>query len=134
MPHVTVQSRTEDGLAVTVYHTPAGDVFTRTRTHTGRVSDALAVETEGMIKSVADHDPVIWVNFPETIFWLGPDETKRYTIQLLKSDAPGDALVLGFTEMGLWGATDDETEQCFKAGTMAIMEAIEEVGNCPIVA
>jgi hypothetical protein len=34
--------------------------------------------------------------------------------------------------MGLWGATDDETERSFKAGTLAIMEAIEEYGNYPI--
>ena len=75
---------------------------------------------------------VIWVNFPETIFWSGPEETKRYTIELLKSDAPGDALVIGFTEMGPWGAVDDEAEQTFKDGTLAVLEAIEEVGNYPI--
>jgi len=79
-------------------------------------------------------DTIIWVNFPETIFWSGAEETKRYAIELLKSDPPGHALVIGFTEMGLWGATDDKTEQAFKAGTMAIMEAIEEHGNCPIKA
>lgn len=75
---------------------------------------------------------VIWVNFPETIFWSGPEETKRYAVQLLKSDAPGDALVIGFTEMGPWGAVDDETERIFRSGTVAIMEAIEEYGNYPI--
>lgn len=78
-------------------------------------------------------DVVIWVNFPETIFWSGADETRRYTMELLRSDPPGNGLVIGFTEMGFWGATDDRTEQVFKAGTMAIMEAIEECGNYPIV-
>ena len=77
-------------------------------------------------------DAVIWVNFPETIFWAGAEETKRYTADLLKSDPPGSALVIGFTEMGFWGATDDETERAFKTGTSAIMEAIEEYGNVPI--
>lgn len=77
-------------------------------------------------------ETVIWVNFPETIFWAGPEETKQYTAALLKSDPPGNALVLSFTEMGLWGATDDRTEQVFKAGTLAIMEAIEEYGRFPI--
>jgi len=78
-------------------------------------------------------DTIIWVNFPETIFWTeGPVGIKQYTIELLKSDAPGKALVIGFTEMGLWGATDDETEHAFKTGTLAIMEAIEEYGNYPI--
>ena len=77
-------------------------------------------------------DTIIWVNFPETIFELGVEETQRYTIDLLKSDPPGNALVIGFTEMGLWGATDDETERTYKAGTLAIMEAIEEHGRYPV--
>lgn len=78
-------------------------------------------------------DTIIWVNFPETIFWTeGAEGTKQYTIELLKSDAPGNSLVIGFTEMGLWGPTDDETAQVFKAGTLAIMEAIERYGNYPI--
>ncbi len=313
MPHVSVETRTEGNTAVTIYHTPEGDVSTRTKTHTGRISDGLAVEVEGMIKRGEDYDPVIfmiedtvfhadnsvylnavrdvggdgivrdmgldfeappygatrryfgdmfglerwvyeqqdhpdhfgalvqaqerrderrlqliadspaefiafgwleglwspeqfrkyelpfyqkwvsylqargkicalhcdatkningfkgliaetgikvveaftpppvgelslpevraawgdtiiWVNFPETIFWSGAEGSKRYTTELLRSDAPGNSLVIGFTEMGLWGATDDETERAFKAGTLAIMEAIEEFGNYPIQA
>jgi hypothetical protein len=63
---------------------------------------------------------------------LGADATKQYTIELLKSAAPGDRLILGFTEMGTWGATDDTTEQSFKEGTLAIMDAIEEHGKYPI--
>lgn len=70
---------------------------------------------------------VIWVNFPETIFWSGAVATKQYTAELLKSAAPGDKLVLGFTEMGTWGATDDATECYFKSGTLAVMDAIEEM-------
>jgi hypothetical protein len=77
-------------------------------------------------------DIIIWMNFPETIFWSGAEATKQYTIELLKSAAPGDRLVLGFTEMGTWGATDDATEQYLKAGTVAVMEAIEEHGRYPI--
>jgi hypothetical protein len=77
-------------------------------------------------------DTVIWVNFPETIFWAGVDETKRYTIDLMKSDAPGNSLVIGFTEMGTWGAMTDQAERVFGDGTLAIMEAIEECGNYPI--
>ena len=75
---------------------------------------------------------IIWVKFPETIFWSGPEATKQYTIDLLKSAAPGDRLVLGFTEMGTWGGTDDVTEKCLKEGTLAVMEAIEEHGKYPI--
>jgi hypothetical protein len=75
---------------------------------------------------------VIWVNFPETIFYSGYEATKKYAIDLLRSDAPGNRLVLGFTEMGLWGAVDDETERIFKTGTLAIMDAIDEHGKVPI--
>lgn len=83
-------------------------------------------------REVWGEDAVIWINFPETIFWSGAEETKRYTIELLKSDAPGNSLVIGFTEMGLWGAADERTEEVFQAGTLAIMESIEEHGNYPI--
>jgi hypothetical protein len=313
MPHVTIETRAQDGDLITVYHTPEGDVSTLAKSHAGRIADNLTVETEGLIKSVDDYDPVIymledttfstdnsvyynmvrdigrdgifrdwgldfevtpygatrryfgelyglddwvyhqhdhpdhfsklveaqirrderrlelvadspaeflgfgwveglwgpaefrkhelpfykkwvpylqrrgkilalhcdvtrgfegykeviaetgidiveaftpppvsdlslkeareawgdiiiWVNFPESIFWSGAEATKQYTIDLLKSAAPGDRLVLSFTEMGTWGATDDATEQSFKAGTLAIMEAIEEHGTYPIQA
>jgi len=70
-------------------------------------------------------ETVIWINFPETIFWSGRQATFDYTCDLLRSDA-GNPLVLSFTEMGVWGATDDQTEYAFKEGTRAIMDAIEE--------
>jgi hypothetical protein len=71
-------------------------------------------------------DTIIWINFPETIFWSGVEATRRYVIFLIKSDPPGNALVFGFTEMGTWGAMTDELESVFRDGTLAIMEAIEE--------
>jgi len=74
-------------------------------------------------------DTIIWVNFPETIFYQGPEATKQYTLDLLASDAPGKRLVIGFTEMGLWGATDRETEALFKAGILAIADALDEAGR-----
>jgi hypothetical protein len=311
MPNVTIETRTEGGNMVTIYHTPEGDVSTRTKMHAGRIADNLAVETVGLIKTVQDYDPVlfmiedtvfssddsiysntirdigrdgiyrewgldfeaspygatrryfgeiygleewvyhqhdhpdhfaklldaqtrrderrlavvadspaeffgfgwleglwspeqfrkhelpfykkwvpylqnkgkilalhcdvtrdlksykeviaetginvveaftpppvsdlplnearaawgdivIWVNFPETIFWSGVEATRQYTVALLKSAAPGDRLVLSFTEMGTWGATDDATEQSFKQGTLAVMDAIDECGAYPI--
>ena len=76
---------------------------------------------------------VIWINFPETIFWSGAEATKQYTVDLMRGDPPGNALVLGFTEIGLWGATDDESERVFKAGVIAILDAIEEHGSYPII-
>jgi hypothetical protein len=78
---------------------------------------------------------IIWINFPETIFWQGIEATKQYTKELLISDPPGNALILGFTEMGTWGSIlNEETEVVFKEGTRAIMDAIEEYGNIPIIA
>jgi hypothetical protein len=66
------------------------------------------------------------VNFPETIFFSGADETKAYTLNLMESDPRPDRLVIGMTEMGTYGVTNDETERIFKAGVRAIMDAIDE--------
>jgi len=42
--------------------------------------------------------------------------------------------MLGFTEMGYWGSIlNQETEVVFKDGTRAIIDAIEEYGNIPII-
>jgi len=76
-------------------------------------------------------DTIIWINFPETIFWSGAEATKQYTRDLIQGDAPGDRLVISFTEMGLWGAADDETGRVFKNGTLAILDAIDEFGVYP---
>lgn len=77
-------------------------------------------------------DVVIWVNFPETVFYYGYEETRRYTMDLIKSDPPGDRLVIGFTEMGTYGITDAESERIFKAGFRAVVEAIEACGAYPV--
>ena len=71
-------------------------------------------------------DTIIWVNFPETIFWYGADQTRDYTLDLLGQDPRPDRLVIGMTEMGTYGVTDDESERVFKAGMRAIMDAIDE--------
>jgi len=71
---------------------------------------------------------VIWVNFPETIFWLGRQETYDYTVDLLRQDKGNQRLVIGMTEMGSYGITDDESERAFKEGMRAIMDAIDDHG------
>ncbi len=71
---------------------------------------------------------VIWANFPETIFWLGKKQTYDYTVDLLKQDKQSRRLVIGMTEMGSYGITDDESERVFKEGMRAIMDAIDEWG------
>jgi hypothetical protein len=73
-------------------------------------------------------DLVIWVNFPETIFLLGKQETYDYTVDLLKQDKQSGRLVIGMTEMGSYGVTDDESERQFKDGMRSIMDAIDEHG------
>jgi hypothetical protein len=73
-------------------------------------------------------DTVVWVNFPETLFLLGRDQTYDYTADLLKQDKGSRRLVIGMTEMGSYGITDDESERQFKDGMRAIMDAIDDHG------
>lgn len=68
---------------------------------------------------------VIAVNFPETIFLEGPEATKHYTLDLLAQDPTG-LLIITMTELGISMLTDDETEQAYKLGIRAIMDAIDE--------
>jgi hypothetical protein len=71
-------------------------------------------------------ETIIWVNFPETIFWSGKGETYHYTLDLLESDPCPEHLVIGMTEMGTYGVTDDESEKFFTEGICAIMDAIDD--------
>ena len=74
-------------------------------------------------------DTVIWINFPETIFYEGKESVREYTTKLLEADPAGNRLVIGFTEMGLFGVTDAYTEKAFKDGFLAIAEAINDFGR-----
>jgi hypothetical protein len=71
-------------------------------------------------------ETVIWVHFPETIFLYGPDQTKAYALDLLRSDPCPESLVISITEMGIACVSDDEGERAFKAGIRALMDAIDE--------
>jgi hypothetical protein len=71
---------------------------------------------------------VIWVNFPETLFLLGRQATYDYTVDLLQQDKASGRLVIGMTEMGSYGITDDESERQFKDGMRAVMDAIDMHG------
>jgi hypothetical protein len=68
---------------------------------------------------------IIAVNFPETIFWGGPEATRKYTRKLLEENMDGP-LVIGMTEVGTSMIVDDKMEQAFKTGMIAIMDAIDE--------
>jgi len=68
-------------------------------------------------------DIIIWLNFPETILLDGAEKTREYTINLLKSNATGGALVIGLTSMR--PMTDEAMEHTFKEGLRAILDAVE---------
>ncbi len=65
----------------------------------------------------------------KTIFYEGKEAVAEYTRDLVESDPRRDRLVIGFTEMGLFGITDAYTEKAFKDGFLAIAEAINEYGR-----
>lgn len=77
-------------------------------------------------------DTVIWVNFPETIFYHGEAATREYTAHLLHDDAPATRLVIGATEMGLFGAADTDTDRAFQRGYLSVAETIAAEGRVPI--
>lgn len=70
-------------------------------------------------------ETIIWVHFPETIFWYGPDQVRDYTRDLIRSDPHPESLVLSITEMGTACISDDEGERAFAAGLRALMDAVE---------
>jgi hypothetical protein len=69
-------------------------------------------------------DKVIWVNFPENVFLMGAEETRRYTIDLLRQAAPGDNFLLGITE--------DIEPHVLEEGLTAVTEAVNKYGKYPI--
>ena len=71
-------------------------------------------------------ETIIWVHFPETIFWYGPDQVRAYTLDLLRSDPHPESLVLSITDMGTACISDDEGERAFASGLRALMDAVEQ--------
>lgn len=67
---------------------------------------------------------IIWTNFPETVFLLGADETRRYMRGLLKSAAPGDNFIVGITE--------DIHPDYVEEGLRAVTETIARYGKYPV--
>jgi len=68
----------------------------------------------------------IWINFPESVFYNGYEATRKYTVELLKSD-PCPNKFVSLTEMGLLGLNENN-ERMFQDGIKAIMDAIDETG------
>ena len=77
------------------------------------------------LREALGEDVVILINFPETVFYKGYYETKKYTIDLLKRD-PGNRKMMGITEMGLMGVNEKE-RKIFENGLRAIIDALDEV-------
>jgi len=67
---------------------------------------------------------VIWVNFPETIFYYGPQELRKQTVRLLEEAVPGDRVVIGMTE--------DMPPNLMEEGLRTITRTIKRRGKYPI--
>jgi len=67
-------------------------------------------------------DIIVWVNFPESIYYWGAEETKKYTLNLLKEGA--QAFV--YTEMATKGIIDEVTNRVFQEGFWAVAETVKK--------
>lgn len=69
----------------------------------------------------------ILINFPETIFYSGYDQTLRFTRELLQSD-PCPNKILSLTEMGFVGA-DHNNLKTIEEGIQAVLDAANAFGT-----
>ncbi len=67
---------------------------------------------------------VIWTNFPESVFYHGPQEVRKQTIRLLREAAPGDRVVMGMTE--------DMPPDLVEEGLRTVTKTIRRYGRYPI--
>jgi hypothetical protein len=72
---------------------------------------------------------VIWVNLPDAVVWWPTEAIRRYVLGLVESDPHPEALMIGFTETGLLGIVDEESDAAYRRGLMAIADALDEVGT-----
>ena len=68
---------------------------------------------------------VLWINFPASVFWEGPDATQEYTQRLIASD-PSGRLIIGTTAVGTSMVADDDCKAAFESGMAGIVRALEE--------
>ncbi|MFC2159186.1 hypothetical protein ACFLQS_00510 [Actinomycetota bacterium] len=70
-------------------------------------------------------EKIVWVNFPASVIAAGDkNKSKKYTIDLLKSVAPGDRMLIGCTEnypLDKWAI-----------GYGGIKDALEQYGSYPV--
>jgi hypothetical protein len=72
---------------------------------------------------------VIWVNVPDAVIWWPADVIRTYIRDLVASDPHPEALMIGFTETGLLGIIDDESDAAYHAGLRVIADELDEVGH-----
>ena len=89
MPNVSVETREKDDITTTVYHTPEGDVYTRSQRITERIGTGIEVshQLDGLIKGPEDYDPVIFM-IEDTVYYR---DTCRY--ENLKRDLGTDGVI-----------------------------------------
>ncbi|MBC7234198.1 MAG: hypothetical protein H5T69_00025 [Chloroflexi bacterium] len=46
-------------------------------------------------------DKAVWIGFPGAVYALGPEETRRYTLELLRDMAPGDRVAVAMSTENL---------------------------------
>ena len=96
MPNVTFERRVEGDKITTIAHTPVGSVSSWTRTHLPREAvGGRAILQEGMIKSLEDYDPVIFMIEDEVFHqdyavydWLTRDLGGDGVVRANRFDAP----------------------------------------------
>ena len=69
----------------------------------------------------ADPDKALWIGFPGSIYALGPEETRRYTLDLLRDMAPGERVVV---EMS--------TENLVSNENLLAVTSVLEGAECPV--
>ena len=77
------------------------------------------------LRETVGENVAIFINFPEAVFYEGYAKTKKYTIDLLKSD-PCHNKMIGFTEMAMMGV-DESNREIFEAGFRAVVDAIDQL-------
>lgn len=71
-----------------------------------------------------DEGLILWVNVPETMFWMGAAYVKNQVTAIAMVGDPLNKLILGATEQGLVGVVDPESEAVYRAGYHAILDGL----------
>ncbi len=73
-------------------------------------------------------DGVLWLNLPAALLWWEPDAVRAYMLDLVQGDPHPEALMVGFTEKGLLGIVDKESNSTYRRSIKVIMDTLSEVG------